>query len=298
MNKKRLILLISTVCILVLIIVYYFYTKSAREIKILEPEYTVFKDKPKDPGGIDIPNSDSMVYEQLKARSSRTMLNEINVLPDPEQPIEINFKNSTEEKIVNSIDQILEKLDLFSDEGTESSSPSKDKSPAPVEVIINDDGLDKLSAELEQNVQSKDENISLKSDNEMQTQQHEEVQLIQNENLSDNNEIDTATSLRISKSSTDFHKFSDANFDANNQNGYKIQLAMARTESEAKKIWQNIKKKHSKTLENTNLILKKVDSKNEKIFYLVMAGVFPSPYKAKLVCSNLKAHNQNCLVTK
>ena len=64
------------------------------------------------------------------------------------------------------------------------------------------------------------------------------------------------------------------------------------------KKWQTISQKHRKILNDANLIIKKIEGKNERIFFLVMAASYPSLSHAKLLCKKLSKRKQNCIVTK
>jgi hypothetical protein len=106
------------------------------------------------------------------------------------------------------------------------------------------------------------------------------------------------TGLNVVKSSDNRYKVAEIRVVSAEDEGYKIQLATAFSEGDAKKLWQEITRRHSKVLNGANLIAKKIDGKNERIFYLVMAGTYPSLNHAKLVCNRLTSRKQNCIVTK
>ena len=72
----------------------------------------------------------------------------------------------------------------------------------------------------------------------------------------------------------------------------------AYSQNEAQNKWATIQQKHKKILQGANLVVKRVEGKNEQIFFLVMAGSYPSLGHAKLVCKKLSRRKQNCIVTK
>ncbi len=80
--------------------------------------------------------------------------------------------------------------------------------------------------------------------------------------------------------------------------GYKLQLSQASSEEDASWEWERIKKKNNKILSDASFIAQRVEGKNKRIFYLVMAGYYQKLNQAKLVCKKLLGQKQNCIVTK
>ncbi len=236
---------------------FYFKIQNSREIVTLSPDEGEIKKKPDDPGGIIIPNSESLVYEKLQKFVEKNR--KINILPEPEAPIDLGRK--------------------------------VEDSP-----VIYLDSIDEILANIEYYDETEDNNLAI-------TQELVVPKIIKSSVVVDSEEekqkIDIpGTGLNIIKSSDNRFKVTEVNIGSAEDEGYKIQLTTAFSEGDAKKLWQEITKRHSKVLNGANLITKKVDGKNEHIFYLVMAGTYPSLNHAKLVCKRLASRRQNCIVTK
>ena len=249
-----------------LLLSYYLYTRhfsytNGKDI-IIGEEQEEFKRRPIDPGGIIIPHSNSLIYEKLKPGNALEA--EINLSPDPEEPIDLGFRSHANDVAeYDSIDDILAKIDL---EG--------EGKPA---VNVSSPELDNtVTAELTSNMEDdgNDDNNPDVSKGEADIPQ-----------------------LKITKLSGENNKLYKLNNDSADS-GYKIQLSSAWSEKEAKNEWERIQMRHMKYLKNAQLVIKKVKTNNNRIIYLVMAGNYPSLNQAKLVCKKLVSSKQNCIVTK
>ena len=239
----------------------YFLHVNSQDI-ILSEDRGEYKRRPVDPGGIIIPHSNSLIYEKLNRGS--VVENSINLLSDPEEPIDLGFRSNLESVVVyDSIDDILAKLDLDGEDKiaqNESSSSQEitDAIPAPVNPNIATD------------------------------------EIHGSEQNADQIEVSKLKFTKLTEETNKLHSFNINSIDS----GYKIQLSSAWSEKEAKSEWQKIQVRHAKHLKNAQLIIKKVKINNDRIIYLIMAGSYSSLNQAKLTCKKLVASKQNCIVTK
>jgi septal ring-binding cell division protein DamX len=100
MTKSLLIICLIIFCIALGVI--YNYKSAPKEIVIIYPEEREAKVRPQDSGGIAVPNSDNVIYDNLKHQSTK----KIELLPEPEQPLNIEHSKNGEE-ILDPIDVIL-----------------------------------------------------------------------------------------------------------------------------------------------------------------------------------------------
>lgn len=261
MVYKRLLLLIISI-FLILIGSYFFYIKFFQKnewVEIITSDDEVFKKRPEDPGGIVIPHSSSLIYEKLN--KSHLRRENINLLPEPEKPMDIGFFEPPDVQYFDSIDKILANIEFYEDQ-LQNKIIEQDNNDTPNLAMPNI--------------------ISNKNDNKVEKQLAEDF-------------YDTALNVTKVSNGNKLRKITDTN---NDILGYKIQLSQARSEPEAIKEWKKIEAKNSKILQGSSLITKKVEGKNKRIFYLVIAGTYPSLNHAKLVCKKLQLQKQNCIVTK
>ena len=247
-----------------LVISYYkYFLHTYNQNIILSEEQEEYKRKPLDPGGVIIPHSNSLIYEKLNINNA--IIENINFLSEPEEPIDLIFKSNLEDVIVfDSIDDILAKLNLYEDD----------------EIIQNEYSNNDNSVNNVNNT-ANSSNISDKT----------------NDSDINHNTNQTSSQLKIIKLSAEnnrHYSFSTNSVDSS----YKIQLSSAWSEKEAKIEWKKIQLRHAKYLKNKKLVIKKVRITNNKIIYLIMAGNYPSLNQAKLVCKKLTLSKQNCIVTK
>lgn len=258
MKKKPIIIILLFVLALVVFAVRsYVRSSQSDNVVILQPDDSETKKKPKDPGGLVLPNSDSLVYESLK--KGKYSEKKINLLPDPEEPLEIIRKQEVKAKLLDSIDEILDNIEYYENEYIALEKEDIENS----EYII--------------------PNILLAKDDSK---------------LDENSIYVPGTSLNIMKALEGGHKIANYNVVNEVEKGYKIQLASAYSQGDAMKKWKEISQKHRKILNDANLIIKKIEGKNERIFFLVMAGSYPSLSHAKLLCKKLSRRKQNCIITK
>lgn len=256
-QKVIIILLLIGLSLVAFAIRSYFYSSHSDDVVTLLPDDSETKKKPKDPGGLVLPNSDSLVYERLKGGSHRER--KINLLPEPEEPIEIAKKQEVKTKLLDSIDEILDNIEYYENEYI----TSEDNDTENTDYVV--------------------PNVLLAKDDDK---------------LDENSIYVPGTSLNIIKALEGGHKIANYNVVDEEEGGYKIQLASAYSQNDAMKKWQYISQKHRKILNDANLIIKKIEGKNERIFFLVMAGSYPSLSHAKLLCKKLSKRKQNCIVTK
>lgn len=93
---------------------YFFGHKSQgdNEIVTLAPENKPTRILPKESGAIIVPNTDSMIYQDVRFRKVA-----VKMRPSPEQPLSIiaNLSLGSEEIYTDSIDDILNNLDYYED---------------------------------------------------------------------------------------------------------------------------------------------------------------------------------------
>ncbi len=89
LNVKIFILSTSLIMLLGLALYNYYFKFNSNEIAILKYEAQEIKRKPKDPGGIIVPNSDSLVYDQLKKQQVKTLKEDIKFASGPEKVLRL-----------------------------------------------------------------------------------------------------------------------------------------------------------------------------------------------------------------
>jgi hypothetical protein len=184
----------------------------------------------------------------------------IKFLPTPEEPIYLK-QPSTQTVIIDSIDHILDNLDYYENYYRDIEISDQKNKQEEQEVLPN-----KIT------FSSKER----KNEEELSCHQEEE--------------------LAITKSSK--NRFSNLDYEEKQKASYKVQISVTSNKQDAKLIGQKIFKANQKILQNSEIIIEKLEAPNNKIFYLVMAGPFEKEEKARRICQKLTAKNQHCIVVK
>lgn len=80
--------------------------------------------------------------------------------------------------------------------------------------------------------------------------------------------------------------------------GPRIQLAAVKSEAAAKAEWAKLQKAHPALLGGLTLTVEKVDKGASGVFYRIQAGPLADRAAAKQLCADLKARSQDCIVAK
>ncbi len=80
--------------------------------------------------------------------------------------------------------------------------------------------------------------------------------------------------------------------------GFVVQLAALRAKDAARPAWARLQKSHPALLGDRELTIQKVDLGDRGIFYRVQTGFFTDRAGARGLCNALKARGQDCLVVK
>lgn len=85
---------------------YYEYKYLPRQpIETLEADCAIPRIKPDKPGGALVPNTDKLVYDNIK--SGKNIEGLVSIMPDPEEPIKITQKENPSDGDSNKIDDII-----------------------------------------------------------------------------------------------------------------------------------------------------------------------------------------------
>jgi hypothetical protein len=253
--------LVLTALALVVFGSYFVYKKFFQikgEIVLLSPEDIQYIKRPDDPGGIVVPHSSSLIYEKLK--KNKAINRKITIIPETEIPLLLDNNDLSEVQYLDSIDQILANIELYEDQIKTDALQEDDVLPNKImpEAYVNNSV----------------------------TNQEKRLEI---------NDFNTDLNVIISSNSS---KIKRMDLDNVTGKGYKLQLSQASSATDAAREWGRIKKKNNKILSDVSFIAQKVEGKNKRIFYLVMAGYYQNLNQAKLVCKKLLRQKQNCIVTK
>lgn len=257
---------IGTFLILVSVAIVYVYIISVdndpHQIVIIYPDDGETKMRPKEAGGIVIPNSDSVIYENLKSQKSSR---KIDLLPEPEQALNIISKKDIDSDLDDPVDKILHNL---------------------------------IPEEKRQTLHTERSDINYQ-DNDTSNLIDSSTDLNDIQKNTDLHSSSVNKSLNVVKVTSRANiveqmKLSTKNYSSN----YKVQLASVKSEAEGIIEGARIKQKYQKILGKSDISLKKVQNDKGQFFYLVLAGSYSSLSQAKTICRKLSSRQQQCIVAK
>ncbi|PCJ25495.1 MAG: hypothetical protein COA94_06270 [Rickettsiales bacterium] len=276
----------------------YLYPSKSTEIITLTADTSPTKKKPTDPGGMVLPNSDSLVYEKLKTKVTNR---KIRILPEPEAPIEIRRTLKTEAKFLDSIEEILDNIEYYE---AKLANNKPDALGGSQDSRYGDSSYEDSSYRDSSYGDSRylDSNYVMPNiliaKSEIPDDMMQDNPPQNDSSRGPHSILIAGTKLNITRAAEPEHKMAQFNLISKDSDGYKIQLSSAYSLASAETQWKALQKRHAKILKGAALITKRVEGKNERIFYLVMAGTYSSLSHAKSLCRKLGARKQNCIITR
>ena len=263
-------------------IIWYAYPRGADrytnlDVPVVKADTAPIKEKPENPGGMEVSHQDSTVFDPLQKSSSA----EIEKLtPAPEQPLDKDQALKSDDiKPIAPSPSLPPKLDLQVQQmpgGAEEIIPKapEAKPPSAPENIAAAAPLQpEARPEIKHETAAKPKPEAAAKPAEAK---HAEVKPKTEEKKAPQKEEEKAAA------SAD----------------YEVQLGSYREEADAKKDWPRLQKKYAAQLANLKMRLVKADVPGKGIYYRMRAGVITKD-KAHAICDALKAaHGVGCILAK
>lgn len=130
---------------------YYYEYKylPKQEIQTITSEYNIVRIKPDKPGGALVPNTDKLVYNNLKP--GKNIEHSISIMPDPEEPMKIVQKDNIDGDN-NKIDDII--LNIISGDDKKKVSENSSESDVVTSIHSNQDVSENILAREENNIKT------------------------------------------------------------------------------------------------------------------------------------------------
>ncbi len=249
------------------------------QIPLVKANPNPYKIKPNDPGGMDIPNTDKVVYNTIAQENSDRLFNKTleKMLPPPEEPVK-------REEIVNST---LKKI------------------PSPEKINIVEVKLPEK--EIYDVVTSDDIKVTML---DSKKGDHEIVKLskIPMKPFGKNTKITKKKPIKISlarmpkaaKKSIRAKKIAK-NLPAkltDKVKGYRVQLGSYKSINGLEKGWKILQRKFPKQLSKLRYSIKKVELGSKGIYYRLHVGPLSKRDDASKICKELSAKKQGCLIAR
>ena len=282
-----------------------FTSNTLNVVPLISAPLDPIKVRPKQPGGLQVPNRDKLVYERIQkgtAVSGNDLIERL--LPQSEEPLPKPVskfpKTDREPSKVNGPPMNKEVTDIptYPRRSVPSIEDVKSIRPPPSLPIA-----PKAAYRVGKNIADFPLNPNKQGPSSPETIQSSKSanKFVPSSSVSSVNK-QKAVSLEPRKKISSIADSKDGFFSKEPQpssKSYRIQLAAARTPERARSEWNRLRRKHLDLLGNLGLSVTKADlGPNKGIFYRLRVGPLKNEASARSLCKQLSKRKTGCLVVK
>ncbi len=236
---------------------------SEDSILVVEADPTPMKEKPEDPGGMQFPNQDKVIFETISGDGGEPPRVE-RILPAPEEPIAASANNETTTWVNDKITQNADEPESKTGDKADDKAAAERKVDVAQE-FVREAAVDKKPAPVKA---AAEEIASFKQDKKPVEVQEKPAEV-----------LDKAVKAAPKPTG-------DA----------KAQLGAYGSDKEARAAWDSIKSKFSSVLSGHDYVVVKADLGAKGIFYRLRVTGFADSADVKSFCSKLSAKGQACIL--
>jgi cell division septation protein DedD len=246
-------------------------------LPLIVADTTPIKSRPQDPGGIEVPNQDVTVLNDVAPDPDKPQAERL--LPPPEAPqmtpTQVSPQVAAQQTAaVTTVEQLLGPP-LKTAAGPPGKMPAAEETPLPaVPAAVPAAGPEIAAAPEPLLPEPKTETLLAPAPPPAPS-------------------VATPSAAATSEPAPQVTALPDAK-----TGGFLVQLAALRAEDGARPAWTRLQKAHPALLGDRELAIQRVDLGDRGIFYRVQAGYFADRISARALCNALKARGQDCLVVK
>ncbi len=269
---------------------------SGDNIPLIKAEEGSIREKPLDPGGMEIPNQDKEIYDAVAgktARSSSQETEEVAVVQEDEIiPVtETQAKNQDPQP---KQEQETVAITQNTVTPTQSVTPSPQVAEAPVAAQKTIENVQQKPSETKvekiiSSPQPKQEVAKIEAKTETKTAVKKIESEVKPSAEANNNKPSPSKLDNTSKTSS---------ASSTGDSKVRVQLAAFKTEKEALETWDKIFAKNKDILSNKTFTVKKADVPGKGVFYRLQVGSFNNRDEAGKFCSTLTVRNQACFIAR
>lgn len=244
---------------------------------IIQADNSPVKEKPEDPGGMEIPHQDKKVFNVLSGEKEDEKVEKLMEAPEEvvkdAAPVEIE----QEKESAKMTEGGTEKLMADAKEGTADQEKT-------------------VAAEVAEKVEETKEDVKEAATAAVETVKETAEQAAEKVEETAEKAVETvkeAVAEEPKKVAVAVPKASEVTGPA-----YRVQLGAFRSTDAAEKAWSDLQKKHSELLQGLPHKVETVEIKGKGMFYRLQTGAYAARDGAGNLCTNLKKVKQDCLVVK
>lgn len=240
---------------------------------VIIAESTPEKVKPEDPGGLEVPHQDKLVYDRVSGESTERVE---KLLPEPEEPVDltdIGLRTSTDDGDVEigTIKTDEGEIEPAREEPIATPPAEPEKKPEVNVIKAGEPEADKVVKEAE-NIGDLIDNLASEEQDNVGNQ------------VAD---VDSGTVERASGS-----------IPPATSGAYVVQVASVPEPDAATKMWERLLQKNKDIFSNLRPDIQMADLGAKGVYYRLRVGPFATKDEAQRLCNTLKSRGQDCLVRK
>ncbi|TAH37602.1 MAG: hypothetical protein EYC62_01585 [Alphaproteobacteria bacterium] len=285
---------------------------------VIKADAEPFKVRPDQPGGMEIPHQDKLVYEQIQGNESASATEKL--VPGPEKPIDPATKVSASESDAGDADLEIIAIDRAGNAQSKPESlalaPAKEvnvaevpkpetkkqeaqKQPEMKSEPVTVQEAKKPEPKAEPVKQAKKEPVKTETlKTEAVKTETAKTETVKTEPVKKAETTKTAVKTESKKtaSTVKTEKPAASSTPTSTATGaHKIQLASLPDKTQAEKAAALFKSKYPDVLSNRRLNIRSADIPGKGTYYRVQAEGFADKASASAACTSLKSHGQGCL---
>ena len=272
--------------------------EAAVEAPLVKAEQGPVKEKPKDPGGLKIPNQDKLVYERITPKPQTPVAEKL--APAPEEPI---VKTSEAPKPAKSTagSSTPAAPDIAKPAALEepAAKPEMKATPEPQATIATAEkhaAPPAISSAAPKDEGAKTESLLPALDKPTKAAEKKAVspaKVVAEKPVTKKSVAKKAAVKKATPAKTVTTKVVASKTGAS---GYRIQMASYRKAVLAKKAWQRLQKAHGDILGPLTDHTARADLGKRGVYFRLQAGFFDNAASARAACAKLKAKKQECII--
>jgi len=283
-----------------------------KSVPVIRADVAPIKIKPADPGGMDVPDRDKLVYDRLNGESAGT--NVERLLPPPETPLPIpeeqlqgttvptSQTTATETQPMVPETAVPEQQALtqqLMDNATETEQMAEIDPNAPVPLQPSSAAASSTVPEAPPPPPAPVEPVQIApvTPTVPEPANNTNQQAAQATAATSQQTTQTTSNQSVASDPVAIQSQATASATTSATKEYRIQLAALRTHERAEAEWKRQKKAHPDILGSLKLFVVRVDLGEDKgVFFRLRAGPLRDAAAAKKLCGELAKRNVGCLV--
>lgn len=233
---------------------------------IIKADSQPVKEKPEDPGGMDIPNQDKKVFEVLEPRKKEEKVEKLMIPPEEvvKEAPPVDIAEDAPAKIANGASETL--------------------------MAKPEEAIKETVKEAKTAIEAKKEDVLAEAPAKVEAPKTVPEKIVK-EAAKKAEPVPAKTPVGANKPASVPEPATDGAV-------YRVQLGAFRSRDAAEKAWVSIGKKHRVLLDDARYRVSSKEVKGKGVFYRLQVGNFPKKADASDLCRRLKAEKQDCLVAK